>query len=150
MIRYTAGDLLLADVQALVNTVNTVGIMGKGVALQFKQAFPQNFHAYEAACKCGQVQIGRMFVTETGRLDGPSWVINFPTKKDWRHPSRLEYVRAGLGDLVRLIRELGIKSIALPALGCGSGGLDWAQVKQAIEAAMAELPDVDVVVFPPT
>jgi len=82
----------------------------------------------------------RMFVTETGRLDGPRWVINFPTKKDWRHPSRLENVRAGLGDLVRLIRELGVKSVALPALGCGSGGLDWAQVKRAIEAAMAKLP----------
>ena len=150
MIRYATGNLLLADVEALVNTVNTVGVMGKGVALQFKDAFPQNFHAYEEACKRGDMQIGRMFVTETGRLDGPRWIINFPTKKEWRHPSKLEYIRAGLSDLVRVIRERGIKSIALPPLGCGYGGLDWTQVKQAIEAAFAELSDVDVLVYPPT
>jgi O-acetyl-ADP-ribose deacetylase (regulator of RNase III) len=150
MIRYATGNLLLADVEALINTVNTVGVMGKGVALQFKEAFPQNFHAYEEACKRGQVQIGRMFVTETGRLDGPRWIINFPTKKEWRHPSKLEYVRAGLSDLVRVIRERSIKSVALPPLGCGYGGLDWTQVKQAIEGAMADLADVDVVVYQPT
>lgn len=150
MIRYATGNLLLADVEALVNTVNTVGVMGKGIALQFKQAFPANFHAYEEACKRGEVQIGRMFVTETGRLDGPRWIVNFPTKKDWRHPSRLEYVRAGLSDLVNLIRERKIRSIALPPLGCGQGGLDWLQVKQAIEGTMADLLEVDVVVYEPT
>jgi O-acetyl-ADP-ribose deacetylase (regulator of RNase III) len=150
MIRYAAGNLLLADVDALVNTVNTVGVMGKGVALQFKEAFPANFFAYEEACKRGEAQIGKMFVTETGRLDGPRWIINFPTKKDWRHPSKLEYVRAGLVDLVNVVREREIRSIALPPLGCGHGGLDWAQVKQAIEAAMADLPEVEAVVFQPT
>jgi O-acetyl-ADP-ribose deacetylase (regulator of RNase III) len=150
MIRYAAGNLLLADVDALVNTVNTVGVMGKGVALQFKEAFPANFLAYEEACKRGEAQIGKMFVTETGRLDGPRWIINFPTKKDWRHPSKLEYVRAGLVDLVNVVREREIRSIALPPLGCGHGGLDWSQVKQAIEAAMADLPEVEAVVFQPT
>ena len=150
MIRYATGNLLLANVDALVNTVNTVGVMGKGVALQFKEAFPANFHAYEEACKRGKVQIGRVFVTETGRLDGPRWIVNFPTKKDWRHPSKLEYVRAGLSDLVNVVRERKIHSIALPPLGCGHGGLDWLQVRQAIEGAMADLPDVDVVVYEPT
>ena len=150
MIRYTTGNLLLADVEALVNTVNTVGVMGKGVALQFKETFPHNFHAYEKACTRGEVQIGRMFVTETGRLDGPRWIINFPTKKNWRHPSKLDYVRVGLADLVRVIRERHIKSVALPPLGCGYGGLNWPQVKQAIEATLAQLPDVDVMVYPPT
>lgn len=150
MVRYATGNLLFANVEALVNTVNTVGVMGKGVALQFKEAFPQNFHAYEEACKRGEVQIGRMFVTETSRLDGVRWIINFPTKKDWRHPSKLEYIRAGLSDLVRVIRECGIKTIALPPLGCGYGGLDWVQVKQAIEDALGELSDVNVVVYQPT
>lgn len=147
MIRYATGNLLLANVEALVNTVNTVGVMGKGVALQFKEAFPSNFHAYKEACKRGEVRIGTMFVTETGRLDGPRWIVNFPTKKDWRHPSKLEYVRAGLSDLVNVVRERKIRSIALPPLGCGHGGLDWRQVKQAIEGAMADLPEVDVVVY---
>lgn len=150
MIRYATGNLLLADAEALVNTVNTVGVMGKGIALQFKEAFPGNFHAYEEACKHGDVHIGRMFLTETGRLDGPRWIINFPTKKEWRHPSKLEYVHAGLSDLVRVIRDRRIKSVALPPLGCGYGGLDWVQVKQAIEEALVELSDVDVVVYQPT
>ncbi len=147
MIRYATGDLLRADVQALVNAVNTVGVMGKGIALQFKEAFPENLLAYEDACRRGVVEIGRMFVTETGHLDGPRWIINFPTKKDWRHPSKMEYVSLGLVDLVRVIHERGIKSIALPALGCGLGGLDWIEVKQAIEAALSGLPEVDVRIY---
>jgi len=150
MIRYTTGNLLLADVDALVNAVNTVGVMGKGIALQFKQAFPRNFISYREACKRGTVVVGRMFVTETDRLHGPRWIINFPTKKEWRHPSKLEYVREGLVDLARVIGQYDMKSIALPPLGCGYGRLDWSQVKQAIEAALAEVPDVDVLVYPPT
>lgn len=150
MIRYATGNLLLADAEALVNTVNTVGVMGKGIALQFKEAFPTNFYAYEEASKRHQVEIGKMFVTETGRFDGPKWIINFPTKKEWRHPSKLEYVRSGLVDLVRVVREKRIRSIALPPLGCGFGGLDWTQVRQSIEAALSELSDVDVLVFKPT
>lgn len=149
MIQYATGNLLRADVEALVNAVNTVGVMGKGVALQFKEAFPENFLAYEDACRRGAVEIGRMFVTETGNLERPRWIINFPTKKDWRHSSKIEYVNLGLADLVRVIRERVIKSVALPALGCGLGGLDWSEVKQAIEAALGNLPDLDARIFQP-
>ena len=149
MIRFTEGNLFDAQVDTLVNTVNTVGVMGKGVALQFKERFPENFAAYAAACKRGEVKVGRMFVTKTGRLTGPRWIINFPTKADWRHPSKMEYVRAGLSDLVRVSRDLGIRSIALPPLGAGSGGLDWWLVRGAIEDALAELDDVNILVFEP-
>lgn len=150
MIEFKEGNLLAADTQALVNTVNTVGVMGKGIALQFKEAFPENFRAYADACKKGEVVVGRMFVTETLRLDGPRWIINFPTKKDWRHPSKLEYVEAGLKDLVKVLRERHIESVALPPLGCGHGGLDWAMVRSLITAAMEELPDVKIEVYVPT
>ncbi len=150
MIRYATGNLLEAPVQALVNTVNTVGVMGKGIALQFKEAFPANFEAYRAAAKLEEIEIGRMFVTETSRWDDPRWVINFPTKKHWRHPSRLEWIQAGLVDLRRVIRERGIRSVAVPPLGCGNGGLDWALVRQAIESTLGELSDVQVLVYGPT
>jgi len=149
MIRFTQGNLFDAQVDALVNTVNTVGVMGKGVALQFKERFPENFTAYAAACRKGEVRVGHMFVTEARRLTGPRWIVNFPTKVDWRHPSRMDYVRAGLSDLVRVTRDLGIRSIALPPLGAGSGGLDWWLVRGAIEDALAELAGVDVLVFEP-
>lgn len=151
MIQYTQGNLLDAPVEALVNTVNEVGVMGKGIALLFREAFRENTAAYEAACRAGEVRVGRMLVTEnSGTLLGPRWIINFPTKKHWRNPSRLEYVRAGLQDLVRVVRELGIASVALPPLGCGSGGLQWSQVRPEIEAAAAELPSVQWMVYEPT
>ncbi|MDP2323163.1 MAG: macro domain-containing protein, partial [Gammaproteobacteria bacterium] len=142
--------LLQANVEALVNTVNTEGVMGKGIALQFKEAFPDNFAAYEAACQRREVEVGKMFVFETGRLDGLRWIINFPTKKHWRQPSKMDYVRTGLADLVRVVEQLGIQSIAVPPLGCGYGGLDWAQVRDAIEATSSELPNVEFVAFEPT
>jgi O-acetyl-ADP-ribose deacetylase (regulator of RNase III) len=141
------GNLLAADVDALVNTVNTEGVMGKGLALQFKKAFPENFVSYERACKAGEVVTGRMHVVK--RLASPRFIINFPTKKHWRHPSKLEYLRDGLRDLVAQVRALGIKSIAVPPLGCGNGGLDWGDVKPLILAAFAELPDVRAVLFEP-
>lgn len=143
------GDLLSANAEALVNTVNTVGVMGKGLALQFKKRFPSNFEVYAGACKRGEVEIGRMFVVGTAGHARPRYIINFPTKKHWRNPSRLEYVRAGLVALVHEIRERGIRSVAIPPLGCGNGGLDWADVRPLIERAMAELPGVRVLVFPP-
>jgi O-acetyl-ADP-ribose deacetylase (regulator of RNase III) len=149
MIRYLKGNLLDAEADALVNTVNTVGVMGKGIALQFKEAFPENTSAYATACKAGKVRIGEMFVTETHLLNSPRFIINFPTKKDWKHPSKFDYVTQGLTDLVRTIRKRGIRSVALPPLGCGNGGLDWAMVKPAIESALAELDDVDCLVFEP-
>lgn len=149
MITYRHGNLLQSDAEALVNTVNCVGVMGKGIALQFKQAFPANFSAYQKACKAGVVQPGKLLVVDTGNMINPRWIINFPTKTHWRAPSHISYIEQGLADLVRVIREFHIQSIALPPLGCGNGGLDWQQVQPLIEAALGDLPDVDVLVYPP-
>ena len=149
MIEYTTGNLLEAETEALVNTVNTVGVMGKGIALMFKEAFPDNYHAYEAACKAGDVQTGRMFVTERQQLLGPRWIINFPTKRHWRGKSSLEWIDAGLVDLKRIIREKGISSVAIPPLGSGNGGLDWNEVKPRIEQALSDFDGVRVLVFEP-
>ncbi len=150
MIRYTQGNLLEAPAEALVNTVNEVGVMGKGIALMFRETFPVNTHAYEEAAKAGNVRVGRMLVTENHAVVGPRWIINFPTKKHWRQPSKLEWVRDGLRDLGRVLRENNIHSVALPPLGCGNGGLDWALVRREIEGALGDLGNVDVVVYEPT
>src|SRR5438309_3080812 len=151
MITYTQGNLLDADVEALVNTVNTVGVMGKGIALMFKEAFPENFLAYSVACKKHEIEVGRIFATERKDLvGGPKWIVNFPTKKHWRNPSKIDWIKDGLQDLVRFIREQKIKSIALPPLGSGNGGLDWKEVRPVIEATLGSLQDVDVLVFEPT
>jgi O-acetyl-ADP-ribose deacetylase (regulator of RNase III) len=151
MITFTQGNLLDADAEALVNTVNTVGVMGKGIALMFKEAFPENLRIYQAACKTGDVQLGRMLVTERKDLvNGPRWIINFPTKKHWRHPSKMEWIIAGLEDLRRVIAEKGIKSVALPPLGSGNGGLDWQEVRANIEAALRSMPAVNFIVYEPT
>lgn len=149
MIHLTRGDLLKADVDALVNTVNTVGVMGKGVALQFRQAYPRNYEEYRRACKQGSVELGRMFVFDAGQLVRPRYIINFPTKKHWKSKSRLGDIDAGLLDLVRVIKELGIKSIAVPPLGAGSGGLNWSDVRPRIEKALGGLSDVDVMLYVP-
>lgn len=150
MLRFTQGNLLHAQTEAVVNTVNTVGVMGKGIALAFKETYPDNFDAYEAACRAGQLQVGRMFVTENRSLHGPRWIINFPTKQHWRHPSKLVWVRDGLADLRRAIQELDIRSVALPPLGCGQGDLVWNDVRPLIEQALGDLPGVDVLAFEPT
>lgn len=150
MVKFLQGNLLDAPTEALVNTVNTVGVMGKGIALMFKEAFPENFRAYEEAVNRDEVQVGRMFVTENRRLEGPKWLINFPTKKHWRQPSKLEWIVDGLQDLQHVVREKQIRSIALPPLGCGNGGLEWSEVRPEIEHAFAEMQDVDVWVFEPT
>lgn len=149
MLSTTTGNLLRADVDALVNTVNTVGVMGKGIALQFRKAYPEMFAAYAKACKAGEVRLGRMHVWETDVLDGPRFVINFPTKGHWRAGSKLRDVESGLADLVHVITERGITSIAVPPLGCGNGGLDWAEVEPRIRSAFATLPDVDVRLYAP-
>lgn len=149
MIRPQRGNLLQADAEALVNTVNTVGVMGKGIALQFKQAFPNNFRAYESAFRRGALQIGNMFVFDLNRLQNPKFIINFPTKKHWRDKSQIEDIRVGLQDLISTVRRLKIHSVAIPPLGCGNGGLDWSVVRPMIEKALAELPDVDVLLFEP-
>ncbi|MFP1631532.1 macro domain-containing protein [Zhengella sp. ZM62] len=150
MVTYTQGNLLEADVDAVVNTVNTVGIMGKGIALMFKEQFPRNFEAYARACDAGEVRIGKMFVTENKELFGPRWIINFPTKTHWRVKTKIEWVEDGLKDLVRVIREKKIHSIAIPPLGCGNGGLDWGDVRPLIEVALAELDGVNAIVYEPT
>jgi len=150
MITFTQGNLLEADTDALVNTVNTVGVMGKGIALMFKEAFPENFKAYEAACKTNDVRIGRMLVTERKDLMGPKWIINFPTKKHWRQPSKIEWIASGLEDLKRVIVEEKIKSVALPPLGSGNGKLDWQEVRPVIEAALKSLSHVTIIVYEPT
>lgn len=150
MVTYTQGNLLEADVDAVVNTVNTVGIMGKGIALMFKEQFPRNFEAYARACDAGEVRTGKMFVTENKELFGPRWIINFPTKTHWRVKTKIEWVEDGLKDLVRVIREKGINSIAIPPLGCGNGGLDWRDVRPLLESALAELEGVNAIVYEPT
>ncbi len=150
MIQYKTGNILAEDAEALVNTVNCVGVMGRGIALQFKEAFPANFKAYEIACRHGEVKPGRMFVFETGQLTNPRYVINFPTKRHWRGQARLEDVETGLQALVEEIRSRGIRSIAIPPLGSGLGGLEWAEVRPRIERALRGLPDLRVVVFEPT
>lgn len=142
--------MLEADVDALVNTVNTVGIMGKGIALMFKEAFPENYSAYKAACDRGDVRVGRMFVTEPMKLSGPKWIINFPTKKDWRHPSKMEWIVEGLDDLKKVISEKKIRSIALPPLGSGNGRLDWQEVRSRITGALGSMSDVNIVIYEPT
>ena len=149
MIEIAKGNLVEADAEALVNTVNCVGFMGKGIALQFKQAFPANFRAYEAACHAGQVVPGRMFTFDQGRLINPRYIINFPTKRHWRGRSRLADVRSGLKALVADVRRLGVRSIAIPPLGCGLGGLNWGKVRPMIEQAFSELPEVHVLLFEP-
>lgn len=150
MIRETRGNLLQAPAEALVNTVNTKGIMGKGIALQFRQAFPAMFKDYERACKEERVMLGKMDVHDLGGLaGGPRWIINFPTKGHWKASSKLEDVKSGLLDLIAVIRALGIKSIAVPPLGCGNGGLPWREVRPLIEQAFAEIPEVEVLLFAP-
>jgi O-acetyl-ADP-ribose deacetylase (regulator of RNase III) len=150
MIQINRGNLLKAQAESLVNTVNTKGIMGKGIALQFKQAFPLMFRDYEKACKVGEVQLGKMHVFDLGGLTGrPRWIINFPTKGHWRERSRLSDIETGLEDLVETVRRLGIRSIAIPRLGCGNGGLNWADVRPRIDAAFTNLPDVNVLLFEP-
>ena len=149
MITFSKGDLLQSGAEAVINTVNCVGVMGKGIALQFKQAFPRNYEAYRRACDAGEVRLGEMFVFDTGSMINPRWIINFPTKGHWKAKSRLSDIETGLEDLKRVILENGIRSIAVPPLGCGNGGLDWAEVEPVIRRALGDLDQVDVRLFAP-
>ena len=148
-IELRTGDILKADAEAIVNTVNCVGIMGRGIALQFKKAFPANFRAYALACDEGEVQPGRMFVYDTGAFTNPRYIINFPTKRHWKGKSRIEDIDSGLIALAQEVRARGIKSIAIPPLGAGLGGLDWNDVRPRIEAALGDVPDLDVLIYQP-
>lgn len=149
MIELTRGNLLEAPVEALVNTVNCVGYMGKGIALQFKQAFPANFKHYETACHAGDMVPGKMMIHDNGGLVNPRYIINFPTKRHWKGKSRIEDIESGLKALVADVQRLGIRSIAVPPLGCGLGGLEWRVVRPMIEQAFTPLPDVQVQLFEP-
>ena len=150
MINPTTGDIFTADAQALVNTVNCVGVMGRGLALQFKKAFPDNFAAYKTACDRKQVQPGEMFVFETGAITNPKYIINFPTKRHWRDKSRMEDIDSGLLALVQEIRQRQIRSIAIPPLGSNLGGLQWSDVRPRIVAALRDLPNLQVILFEPS
>ena len=150
MIEFTKGNLLEAPVDALVNTVNTVGVMGKGIALMFKERFPENFKAYAKACKAKEVQVGKMHVSAGEELGGARWIINFPTKQHWRSPTQLKWVQDGLTALKEFIVAEKIKSIALPPLGCGNGGLEWQVVREEIISTLADLPDTHILVYEPT
>jgi O-acetyl-ADP-ribose deacetylase (regulator of RNase III) len=149
MIKLTQGDILKAEAEALVNTVNCVGIMGRGIALQFRKAFPENFKAYAAACKFHEVQPGKMFVYDLTRLYNPRFIINFPTKRHWKGNSRVEDIKSGLADLIKVVQQHQIRSIAVPPLGCGLGGLDWEEIRPLIIEAFQVLPEVAVTLFEP-
>lgn len=149
MIEYVQGDLLASNAEAIVNTVNCVGVMGRGIALQFKKQFPDNYKFYEDACKNNQVTPGKMLVYAPSGLLNPRYIINFPTKRHWRGGSRLEDIKSGLTDLIEVVQSRKISSIAIPPLGCGLGGLDWKVVKPLIEAAFSALPNVAVLLFEP-
>jgi O-acetyl-ADP-ribose deacetylase (regulator of RNase III) len=150
MIHYTTGDLLQDSAEAIVNTVNCVGVMGRGIALQFKKKFPENFKAYEQACKQGAVMPGRMFVYKSTDLFGPKFIINFPTKRHWKGKSRMEDIEAGLNDLVRVLQQNHIQSIAIPPLGSGLGGLDWQAVKESINNKLANLEGIEIKIYEPS
>lgn len=149
MIEFKKGNLLAADAEALINTVNTVGVMGKGIALQFKKAFPENYKDYKKACDAKTVRPGHMFIVDNKSLTNPRYIINFPTKRHWKGKSKLEDVESGLVALVEDVKRLGIKSVAVPPLGCGLGGLPWEQVYSLMKKAFAKAPDVQWLVFEP-
>jgi len=149
MIEYKIGNILTIDAEAIINTVNCVGVMGRGIALQFKKAFPENFKAYAAACKREEIQPGRMFVYGFDGFANPRYIINFPTKRHWRGKSRMEDIETGLEALAGEIGARGIRSIAIPPLGSGLGGLEWVVVRQRIEQALADLNDVRIIIFEP-
>ncbi len=149
MITTAEGNLLQAPTDALINTINTEGVMGKGIALQFKEAFDLNYRLYRQACKEQRVRVGEMFVTETHELVGPRFIINFPTKRHWKEHSRIDYIIEGLEDLKRVMAERGITSVAMPPLGCGNGGLNWSQVRPIIEQSLAEV-NIPIYLYEPS
>jgi O-acetyl-ADP-ribose deacetylase (regulator of RNase III)/uncharacterized protein YwgA len=149
-IKYVSGDLLTYPAEAIINTINCVGVMGKGIALQFKHKYPENFKSYVKECKAGNVTTGKMLVYDCGMLsENPRYIINFPTKQHWRNNSKIEYITSGLDDLIKVIEQYKIKSIAIPQLGCGNGGLEWDEVRQIIIEKLSCL-DIDINIFAPT
>lgn len=149
MITYHKGNILHDQADAIINTVNTVGVMGKGLALQFKKAFPDNFKVYKKACDDKSLVTGIVLPVSLDSINSPFYIINFPTKAHWKGQSKLEYIESGLESLKAEVRRLGLKSVAIPALGSGLGGLPWHEVEQVIQTSLAELPDVDWRIYPP-
>ncbi len=149
MITLKHGDILSADVDAIVNTVNCVGVMGKGIALQFKMKYPENYTFYKKVCNNGRMLVGKVLVFEQKPANNPKFIINFPTKRHWKGKSTIQDISKGLDSLLIEIKQLKIKSIAIPALGCGLGGLDWQQVKSIISDAFSSLPEVNIWLYEP-
>ena len=149
MINIIKGNILNSKAEALINTVNTKGVMGKGIALQFKQAFPEMYKEYEHESKIENISIGKMHVWRSNAMFGVKYIINFPTKKDWKHPSKMEYIEEGLADLVKIIKEYNITSIAIPPLGCGNGGLDWKVVKEKIINTVKSFNNIEIELYEP-
>ena len=150
MITFVQGDILQdEEAEALVNPVNCVGVMGKGLALEFRKRFPDNYTEYRRACQSGRVRPGQMMVFKTYRTGPQGYIINFPTKRDWREASRLEDIQEGLKALAQEIRNRRIQSIAIPALGSGLGGLQWKEVRKAIVAGLEDLEEVHIKVYQP-
>ena len=152
MIIYEKGDLFkkLNHVEAIINTVNCVGVMGKGIALEFKKRYPENLQMYKSKCFNNELTIGNSFVYEIPKSETTKFIINFPTKKHWRNPSKMEYIDAGLNNLIEIIAKYNMKSIAMPALGCGNGNLDWDLVKPLIEKKLGPLKDLKIIIFEPS
>lgn len=147
--KYIQGNLLESKAHALVNTVNTVGVMGKGIALQFKEAFPNNYRIYLNACKNNELSPGRLLIAKEHLLEGERIIINFPTKTEWYLKSKYEYIEKGLEELVKVIEEYEIRSIAIPPLGCGNGGLKWEKVKLLIEKYLRKVNNTEIIVYEP-
>jgi len=150
MVKFIKGNILRADAEALVNTVNCVGIMGKGIALQFKKAFPESyFREYQKACRNKELQPGKVVVWNTGQFVNPKYIINFPTKQHWKTNSKYEYIESGLNVLKNEIKKLNIHSIAIPPLGSGLGGLQWSKVKSMIQVALADMSELEILIYEP-
>lgn len=149
MINFKTGNIITDKSEAIVNTVNCVGVMGKGLALQFKKAFPENFKQYKSACDRGLVKPGKMYITKHSDMISDQWMINFPTKNHWKGSSKMEYIEEGLADLTFQVKNLGIKSIAIPPLGSGLGGLKWDDVREKIVEAFSSLEDIEVTIYEP-
>jgi len=150
MIKYITGNLFDSNTEALVNTVNTVGIMGKGIALQFKKLFPTNFKVYKDLCDRKEFKIGQLLVVKDQNvITGEKTIINFPTKKHWKSPSEYEFIEKGLEELIKVIKQKNIKSIALPPLGSGNGGLQWYKVKEIISNKLSDIENCEIIVYEP-
>lgn len=146
---YTKGNILESNAEVIVNPVNIVGVMGKGLALQFKQKFPHNYKIYKEACKNKTIDIGKSLLVDESTLEQKKFILNFPTKKHWSNPSKIEYIEEGLKDLVKIIQNNNFESMAIPALGCGLGGLEWENVKLLLEKYLGNLEGIEIVIFEP-